>query len=634
MPGIHLLDKAVAELIAAGEVVERPASVIKELLENAIDAGSTQITVEIEKGGVTLMRVTDNGCGIAREDVETAFLRHATSKISTGADLDQIFTLGFRGEALAAVAAVANVTMVTKTAGAPVGTHYTVSGGVGGAVADAGCPNGTSITVQDLFFNTPARMKFLKKDVTEGNAVATVVERLALSHPEIAFKLLRDGKAVLSTAGDGKLLSAIYSVCGRQFAAGLMETGGEWNGVRVSGYVSRPVSCRPNRNSQYVFLNGRFIKSATVSAALDQAYKHSAMVGKFPAAVLALSLPASMVDVNVHPAKTEVRFSNEKLIFDAVYAASKNALLSKDERPEFRAAPAVPTRLPAQEYRQLNLADKPGEKKQIEAFVAHIKAEAPHKPDKPGGQIFRAADAAAVLPKDVSVAFAPAAPPVNQQAAPAAVTPKGAAAQPEIAQSSVKAETQPEAPAPAVRYIGEIFVTYILAQLGEEVYLIDKHAAHERILYNRLKAQESVQQQLLLEPEAVALSAADYGTILENTELAASAGFALEDFGSGNILIRGLPACLAKENPAQLLEELADQLRRKYTSQLERLDHLYHTIACKAAIKAGFLSDRLELERLAQTVLRDKEIMYCPHGRPVAIKLTRTFIEKQFGRIQ
>lgn len=628
MPGIHLLDKAVAELIAAGEVVERPASVIKELLENSIDAGSTQITVEIENGGVTLMRVTDNGCGIAREDVETAFLRHATSKIATGADLEQILTLGFRGEALAAVAAVANVTMVTKTADAPVGTRYTISGGVGGALEDAGCPNGTSLTVQDLFFNTPARMKFLKKDVTEGNAVATVVERLALSHPEIAFQLLRDRKTVLSTAGDGKLRSAIYSVCGRQFAASLMEASGEQNGVRVTGYISRPVSCRPNRNSQYIFLNGRFIKSATVAAALDQAYKHSTMVGKFPAAVLQLSLPANMVDVNVHPAKTEVRFSNEKLIFDAVYTAVKNALLSKDERPEFHIKSAPAAKMPVQEYRQLDFADKPGAQKQIEAFVEHIKTEAPKPAEFTKGVVFRASDA---VPAAQIRQMAPAPAAENfVYAQPAPAPPVAGAAAPE------KAEPLPEQPErePVIRYIGEIFATYILAQRDEDVYLIDKHAAHERILYNQLKAHETVQQQLLLEPEAVTLPAEDYGIILENLPLAESAGFALEDFGSGNILIRGLPACIAKEDPVQLLAELADNLRRKYTSAPERLDHLYHTIACKAAIKAGFLSDKLELERLAQTVLQDKEIMYCPHGRPVAIKLTRTFIEKQFGRIQ
>lgn len=628
MPGIHLLDKAVAELIAAGEVVERPASVIKELLENSIDAGSTQITVEIENGGVTLMRVTDNGCGIAREDVETAFLRHATSKIATGADLEQILTLGFRGEALAAVAAVANVTMVTKTADAPVGTRYTISGGVGGVLEDAGCPNGTSLTVQDLFFNTPARMKFLKKDVTEGNAVATVVERLALSHPEIAFQLLRDRITVLSTAGDGKLRSAIYSVCGRQFAASLMEASGEQNGVRVTGYISRPVFCRPNRNSQYIFLNGRFIKSATVAAALDQAYKHSTMVGKFPAAVLQLSLPANMVDVNVHPAKTEVRFSNEKLIFDAVYTAVKNALLTGDERPEFHTKSAPAAKMPVQEYRQLDFTDKPGAQKQIEAFVEHIKTAAPKPAEFTKGVVFRAADAVPAA-QIRQTASKPAA--ENFVHAPAEPAPM-----PPVAVAPEKAEPLPEPPErePVIRYIGEIFATYILAQRDEDVYLIDKHAAHERILYNQLTAHETVQQQLLLEPEAVTLPAEDYGIILENLPLAESAGFALEDFGSGNILIRGLPACIAKEDPVQLLAELADNLRRKYTSASERLDHLYHTIACKAAIKAGFLSDKLELERLAQTVLRDQGIMYCPHGRPVAIKLTRTFIEKQFGRIQ
>lgn len=627
MSKIHLLDKAVAELIAAGEVVERPASVIKELLENSIDAGSTKIKVEIENGGVTLMRITDNGCGIAREDVETAFLRHATSKITTGTDLEEILTLGFRGEALAAIATVANVTIETKTADASVGTIYTISGGIGGTLKDTGCPNGTTLTVQDLFFNTPARMKFLKKDVTEGNAVATVVERLSLSHPEIAFQFLRDGKAVLSTSGDGKLKSAVYSICGRQFAASLIECQGEQNGVKVSGYISRPVSCRPNRNSQYIFLNGRYIKSATVSAALDQAYKNSAMVGKFPAAVLQISLPAGMVDVNVHPAKTEVRFSNEKLIFDAVYTAVKNTLLSKDERPEFHAKPQPSEKKQMPEYRQLDFTGKSNLQRQINTFVEHIKAEAIKPTERGKGVVFRASDVAPAteitqpVPKPLAENFLHS----TRELSP---TP------PITLKEKTATHSESYEHEPVIRYIGEIFSTYILAQQGEDVYLIDKHAAHERILYNQLRSQKTVQQQLLLTPEIATLSTADYGTILENLNIAADAGFALEDFGSGNILIRGLPACIADNDPVQLLSELAENLRRKYTTDLDRLDNLYHTIACKAAIKAGFLSDDLELEQLAQTVLRDKEIMYCPHGRPVAIKLTRTFIEKQFGRIQ
>lgn len=624
MAEIHLLDKSVAELIAAGEVVERPASVIKELLENAIDAGSTQITVEIKNGGITFMRVMDNGCGIAREDVETAFLRHATSKISTNTDLDHILTLGFRGEALAAVSSVSNVTIVTKTAEATVGTQYTVSGGVGGAVCDCGCPAGTSITVQDLFFNTPARMKFLKKDVTEGNAVATVVERLALSHPEIAFKFLREGKTVLTTAGDGKPLSAIYSVCGRQFASGLLEVHEDWHGVQVTGYISRPVCCKPNRNSQYVFLNGRFIKSATVSAALDQAYKHSAMVGKFPAAVLALALAADMVDVNVHPAKTEVRFSNEKLVFDAVYSAVKNALLSKDERPEFTVKSVSPVKMPVQEFNQLGLEHKPNEQSQIKAFVDHIKTEYPNTPPQPAPLLFHAKDILSAEPANANTVCRPEKDFLKKE-------PPAASQKDERDPAPV---LRPQKPMPAVQYIGEIFATYILAQAGEDVYLIDKHAAHERILYNQLKNHVTVEQQLLLTPEVVLLSAADYGTILENAALIKTAGFDLEDFGNGNIIVRSIPACLDKVSLLQLLEELAENLRKKYTTDLERLDHLFHSMACKAAIKAGFRSDKLELAQLAQTVLQDQEIMYCPHGRPVAVKLTRTFIEKQFGRIQ
>lgn len=628
MAAIRLLDKAVSELIAAGEVVERPASVIKELLENAIDAGSTQITVEIENGGITYMRVIDNGCGIAREDVETAFLRHATSKISTGADLDNILTLGFRGEALAAVSSVSNVTIVTKTAESKVGTSYTISGGVGGLLLDAGCPDGTSITVQDLFFNTPARMKFLKKDVSEGNAVATVVERLALSHPEIAFKLIRDRKTVLSTSGDGKLLSAIYSVCGRQFASGLIELSSEYEELRISGFISKPVFCKPNRNSQFVFLNGRYVKSGTVSAALDQAYKNSSMVGKFPAAILYIELSADMVDVNVHPAKTEVRFSNEKLVFDAVYSAVKNSLMTKDERPEFVSKrPVVAVKMPVKEYKQLVLEPKGDDRQQIEAFVEHIKNEAPKPVERPSEEPLRASDS---LPAGVR----------SEEAVKRAIDSylEGKPVEPTAFDKPLSVVNEPcsnsNTAIPKIVYIGELFSTYILAQMGDDVYLIDKHAAHERIIFNKLKENATIEQQLFLSPQIVALSADDYGVIIENTDLISSAGFDLEDFGNGNIIIRGIPEFLSKENLSMLLAELAENLRKKYTTELSRVDNLYHTVACKSAIKAGFKSDRLELEQLAKTVLQDNSIMYCPHGRPVAIKLTKTFIEKQFGRIQ
>lgn len=673
MPKIHLLDKSVAELIAAGEVVERPASVIKELVENSIDAGATKITVEIENGGITLMRVTDNGCGIARGDIETAFLRHATSKICFESDLEKIMTLGFRGEALAAVSAVSNVTLVTKTASEPTGTEYTISGGVGGELCDHGCPNGTVITVEDLFFNMPARMKFLKKDVTEGNAVATVIERLSLSHPEIAFKFLRDRKLVMSTSGDGKLISAVYSVCGRQFASSLIELNGGVTGVGVNGFICKPVSCKPNRNSQYVFLNGRFIKSATVTAALEQAYKNSVMVGKFPAAVLFISISPELVDVNVHPAKTEVRFSNEKLVFDAVYSAVKNTLLTKDERPEFTHKTASQVRMPADEYKQLVMRqDKPDEK-QISAFIDHITETAPPKrgrvievhyddlekdSDEESEKLTFFDPSAIISYKDylsgkrgtvesaveryqsmpvVKSSFEKV--PFEKPDIPAADEYKSPNDKPAEYKPADNKHDEPEKTVPVlesrdIRYIGEIFATYIIAQLDGDVYLIDKHAAHERILFNKLKSSAVIEQQMLLSPEIVTLSSSDRGAILENIETVNDSGFEIEDFGNGNLIVRAVPACLVGIDIADLMSELAENLRKKYTAEFDRIDDLYHSMACKAAIKAGYISDKVELEKLAKTVLSDDEIMYCPHGRPVAVKLTKAFIERQFGRIQ
>lgn len=609
MPKIRVLSRAVAEQIAAGEVVERPSSVLKELLENAVDAGSSRITAEIEGGGIKLMRVTDDGCGIDRDDVETAFYRHATSKIESEDDLEHIITLGFRGEALASICSVSNVEILTKTRDSGAGTVYTVSGGVGGVPRDAGCPDGTVITVRDLFFNTPARMKFLKKDVTEGNACADIAERIALSRPDIAFKFIRDGKTVWSTPGDGKLLSAVCAVLGRRFASGLIEVDGRHGCIRVSGYVSRPVYCKTNRGSQYFYLNGRLVKSATVCAALDQAYRHSIMTGKFPAAVLSLSFPPELVDVNAHPAKLEVRFSDEKLIFDAVYTVVKSALAAGDTRPELAERPRAAKPEPF-EREHFPGADRSPEPKQIASFLRHIETEYPKKPSSPEERLFTANDAA---PPRESAASEP---------------------EPAADPHGNPGETAEKEPAPAgdVRFIGELFATYVLAESGDAVYLIDKHAAHERILYNKLRETATVEQQMLIVPEVVSLPAADYGILCDNIPLLEKAGFDAENFGNGNIILRGVPACLTKVDGATLLSELADSLREKYTAELDRLDNLYHSVACKAAIKAGDRSDPAELKNLAETVLRDRELFYCPHGRPVAVRLTRGFIERQFGR--
>ncbi len=648
MSAIRVLSKQVSTLIAAGEVVDRPASVIKELVENAVDAGSTAITVEIQHGGITLMRVTDNGCGIAREDVQTAFLRHATSKIQQEQDLDAIHTLGFRGEALAAISSVSKVELLTKTSTEQIGTKYTLVGGESGELCDAGCPNGTTIVIKDLFFNTPARMKFLKKDVSEGNAVAALVDRLALSHPEIAVRFIRDGKMVLSTQGQGEILPTIYSVCGRDFANAMLPVSNAQGVVLVEGCVCKPVSCRPNRNGQYVFINGRYVRSGTVIAALEQAYKNSAMVGKFPAAVLYLTLPAEMVDVNVHPAKTEVRFQNEKIIFDCVYYAVKNTLSNQDDRPEIKKTPVLNpfAHISAQEYRQAKLPVSSVEQAPVvqqpntqraQTYLDLVKQTAknvPTTPVKPVSSV-KVSDIDLPYNKGEHKMFYPEAkePIVAKKTEQMPVAPL-VESQPVFVDQNMPIVTPQEPDEEEIIYIGEAFKTYILAQKGEQLYLIDKHAAHERILYNKFSAQRTVQQQMLLMPQTVTLSKDEYNQITQSIDLLEQIGFSIEDFGQGNVLVRAVPAELVEEDLQSILEEIAENLAQKFKVEIERLDRLYHTIACKAAIKAGNLSDVRELCALAQTVLSSKEVLYCPHGRPVAFALTKREIEKNFGRIQ
>lgn len=672
MPDIKVLPKAVAELIAAGEVVERPASVIKELVENSIDAKATLITVEIKNGGVTFMRVTDNGCGIKGDDVATAFLRHATSKVTKEEDLNEIMTLGFRGEALAAISSVSRVEMLTKTRDTEVGTHYSAEGGNNITVGDAGCPDGTTIIIRDLFFNTPARMKFLKKDIAEGNAVCAVLDHIALSHPEVSFRFIRDGKSVFSTPGDGKLMSAIYAVCGREFAATLIPAEGELGGIRVKGYVCRPSACRPKKNAQFIFLNGRYVRSGTVASALDTAYKNSAMVGRFPAAVLHLTVPYGAVDINVHPAKTEVRFSDEKRIFDCVHFTVKNAIAAGDSRPEMNLPAKKQIRMSAEEYRQTVIPEIEKQTKDPLASYEKLIAEAakrnrppmfrssgtfsgisapartePEGPtekpqDKPFEEIIhteprvktvaaerteeRAAETAVDYGEMVKAQ-------VTAPGKPAEEKPT-ASAKPRLDEAAKIPEESPEeCLREAVEYVGEAFSTYIIARKGESLFLIDKHAAHERILFNRFKAQTAIDPQLLLVPEQVKLSGEDYTVILDNLDLINSAGFEVEDYGDSTVLVRSIPAALSGENVGDLIFELADGLVTKRAVEIDKLERIFETMSCRAAVKAGNLSSPEELKTLAEAVLSSKEIMYCPHGRPVAIELKRKEIEKQFGRI-
>lgn len=687
MGKINLLDKHVAELIAAGEVVERPASVIKELVENSIDAGATSISVEIQNGGATMMRVADNGSGIAREDVPTAFLRHATSKVLHAEDLESIGTLGFRGEALASVAAVARVDLLTRTEEELAGTHYVIEGGEEQALEDAGCARGTVITVRDIFFNTPARMKFLKKDTVEANAVAAVMDKIALSHPELAVRFVRDGKETLRAPGDGQLKSAVFAVFGREFTAGLIPVEYELQGVRVTGFVSKPSHARPNRSMQQFFINGRTVRSRTAQVALEQAFKGSLMVGKFPACVLHMEIPAQAVDVNVHPGKLEVRFINERPVFDAVYYGVKTAL-SKGDSPNKITLPGA--------------AEPPAAKPQTSPLPFDVPDIKPQQIAMPG--VFGAAKPAAPAlhdsgmddPVEIAVPTTPAyrktgspeparplterwpevrpalpvQPNVSAPAQPGAVLQR--AAEPEEWEVSPSGEAVPvgsvpisspaqqseegnpfvgqpsmgqlEAPSPDVqapadfRYIGHAFGTYILLERdgvdGEELVLIDRHAAHERLLYERLKEQSGTAfSQMLLAPVPVLLEKNEYAAVLASLDLCETAGFEIDDFGGGTVLVRSAPLSLTGEDVPEAVMEIAGYLAQSRTDvTTEHLDWLYHNIACRAAMKAHDDRSPEELIALVRQLDENPQLRYCPHGRPISIVLTHKELERQFGR--
>ena len=651
MPKINLLPQHISELIAAGEVVERPASVIKELVENSIDAGSTRITVEIQRGGVLYMRITDNGCGISHGDVPLAFMRHATSKISTDKDLDSISTLGFRGEALAATASVSKIEMFTKIKDNDLGSHYTIEGGNEVSYEETGCPDGTTIIVRDLFFNTPARMKFLKKDVSEGNAVSAVIERLAISHPEISFKLIREGKQTLSTTGDGKLESAIYSVLGREFSKSLIPVKTENNGILVNGFICKPVFCRQSRAGQYVFLNSRLVHSGTVTAAVEQAYKNSAMVGKFPAFVINIEVPFDTVDVNVHPAKTEIRFSDERKIFDSVYYAVKNALSQGDSRPNVQFKTPTKAVLP-----NFNTKNEEFTQNKIDLSTT-IRKKVENTTPNSTKQVFENKSFNRLSDNNVPAFYRensenkteikaeePTEKTIKNNNFDAKIHKKYTTDIDIVGVEEVKDDlknvpkeafnqeiTNEELP---VKLIGEAFQTYIIAECENSVFLIDKHAAHERIIFNKLKKEETVQIQQLLTPVTVRLSEIECDALISNTALLLKSGFEVEDFGNSSVIVRGVPSTLLKEDITLIITEVAEALLVKNVVEVEALDKLYHTVACKAAIKAGYNTSNIELLDLAKKVLNDKDVMYCPHGRPIAYEIKKSDLEKQFGRIQ
>lgn len=635
MPHIQVLDKHTAELIAAGEVVERPSSVVKELLENTIDAGATMVAVEIQNGGVTYIRITDNGAGIAREDVPTAFLRHATSKVRREEDLEAIGTLGFRGEALASIAAVSRVELLTCAAGETAGTRYTLEGGEDGHLEDTGCPQGTTIVVRDLFYNVPARMKFLKKDVSEANAVAGVVDRIALSHPEVSFRFIRDGREELLTPGDSQLRSCIYAVLGKEFSDSLLPVDYTLGGVHVHGFASKPAASRANRTMQHFFINGRYVKTRTAMAALEQAYKGAIMVGKFPACVLHLDMPPETVDANVHPAKIEVRFINEKPVFDAVYHGLKSALAAGDV-PKQAVLPVRPT-IGQPQAEQLHM-EPPAAPRSPASHIDAILDKPPAQPAAPAPAVPSAPPAARPRPvlrdgTDAPYYAAPSYLNIERTSAQPAAAPEPPPAPPPVRE-------EPAAPPPAekasepVVYVGEVFHTYVIAQMGESLYVIDKHAAHERLLYNQLKAMPHNDAQMLLEPVSVPLGREEYAAVTAELETLGAAGFEVEDFGGSTVLVRAVPLILSGCDAAAAVQEIAGGFvsgKRELT--MDKLDWIYHSSACRAAVKAGDSSRPEELRQLAERVLQNDDIRYCPHGRPVCFELTRRELEKQFGRV-
>lgn len=700
---INVLDKHIAELIAAGEVVERPSSVIKELVENSIDAGAKNITVEIKNGGTTFMRVADDGCGIYRDDIKKAFLRHATSKVKTANDLDMISTLGFRGEALASISAVSRLQVITKNENEEIGSCYEIEGGDEISLEEAGCPTGTTFVIRDLFYNIPARSKFLKKDVAEGNAVSALMDKIVLSHPEVAFTFIRDGKQVLRTFGDGKLLSAIYSVFGKDFAKGLIPVDYTLDSVTVKGYISKPINSRPNRNMQNFFINGRFVKTRTGMAALEEAYKGSIMVGKFPSAVLQLTVPYEIIDVNVHPAKIEVRFINERPVFDAIYHAVKTALQQGDERKQihfkentafneikkvnpfnnaqaiFAKAENTPAEKPIKPIERIEPVLKNSEPKPYNPFdeldlkdektkpvsidnlkmsdssnpfdiyskqaikrnseLENKKAEfSKQKLEKAEQLILKATQQEESLPKqEITVDDLTAEStetPIETEVSKEEVKPLKEISENKTDNNDALTELPKEQT--KLRFLGEAFNTYIIVEKnGNEVLIIDKHAAHERIIYEKLKADSgSANVQYLLTPITVTLDKIDYDAAVSNLDMFAKCSFDVEDFGNGTLLVRSAPQYLAATEIADCITEMSGYIASgKKDIYTEKMDWFYHNVSCRSAIKAGNKSTVQELMDIAWTLEKNPQIKYCPHGRPICIVMTKYEIEKQFGRL-
>ncbi|MDY3661322.1 MAG: DNA mismatch repair endonuclease MutL [Ruminococcus bovis] len=707
MGRINVLDKHTAELIAAGEVVERPSSVVKELLENSIDAGATQITVEIMHGGIDYLRITDNGCGILKEDVRNAFKRNATSKISVDSDLEKIGTLGFRGEALASISSVSKVQLITKAKEENIGSAYEIDGGEEISFDDAGCPDGTTFIMRNLFYNVPARYKFLKKDVAEGNAVASVIDKIALSHPEIAITFIRDNKRVLKTAGDGKLMSSIYAVYGRDFASTLIPVDYELNGMKLKGYISRPTNGRANRNMQNTFINGRFVKSRTISVALEEACKGSIMIGKFPSCVLNLQISPEAVDVNVHPSKIEVRFINERPVFDTVYHGVKSALLRGDSRKEavlnhnntvnikplnpfnlankvinkepqksVQKAPEKPREksifdeldLPTKnvKYNKVNkVSDSSSVQKKymeflennkklsennqttnntvcnninnnvinnvsteskIETKVDEVKEETPENQEVQKVNPFEELELEKITPEAKNISE-------EKKSNVDVVLPTER--QTNSSSENIEIKTLIDEDKQSFRFIGEAMNTYIIVETdNNKLILIDKHAAHERIIFEKLKREKGTGSvQLLLIPITVTLEKNEYTVAIEHLDMFKNVGFDVEDFGNGTLIVRSAPSYLRNDDIEDTIIEICGYIAENRKNVMsEHMEWIYHNISCRSAIKAGDSSTAKELIDIAKTVFSDDSIRYCPHGRPVCIELSKYEIEKQFGR--
>lgn len=707
MGRINVLDKHTAELIAAGEVVERPSSVVKELLENSIDAGATQITVEIMHGGIDYLRITDNGCGILKEDVRNAFKRNATSKISVDSDLEKIGTLGFRGEALASISSVSKVQLITKAKEENIGSAYEIDGGEEISFDDAGCPDGTTFIMRNLFYNVPARYKFLKKDVAEGNAVASVIDKIALSHPEIAITFIRDNKRVLKTAGDGKLMSSIYAVYGRDFASTLIPVDYELNGMKLTGYISRPTNGRANRNMQNTFINGRFVKSRTISVALEEACKGSIMIGKFPSCVLNLQISPEAVDVNVHPSKIEVRFINERPVFDTVYHGVKSALLRGDSRKE--AVLNHNNTVNIKPLNPFNLANKVINKESPKSVQ-----KAPEKPREKSifdeldlqtknvkyNKVNKVSDSSSVQKKymeflennkklsennqttdntvcnninnnvinnvsteskiETKVDEVKEDTLLNQEVQKVnpfeeleleKITPEAkniseekksnvdvvlpTERQTNSSSENIEIKTLIDEDKQSFRFIGEAMNTFIIVETdNNKLVLIDKHAAHERIIFEKLKREKGTGSvQLLLIPITVTLEKNEYTVAIEHLDMFKNVGFDVEDFGNGTLIVRSAPSYLRNDDIEDTIIEICGYIAENRKNVMsEHMEWIYHNISCRSAIKAGDSSTAKELIDIAKTVFSDDSIRYCPHGRPVCIELSKYEIEKQFGR--